>query len=181
MKVFLLGDPEVGKTNLLCAWANATIHPFYSPTIGVDFKLVDDLQVWDGAGERSFSTLVESYVKGCDIFIVAYTWKNVNSMKSVMDYWIPMIQRHKPVFELCLVRCQKDLDDRYPCPDPNLEKELHRLGYPIYETSSLTKEGVDELFDHYNVFEDEEFFADPDTTKEKNSFRCCPFFRFNKR
>lgn len=169
MKILLLGDANVGKSDLLCVWSNSNTPPFYSPTIGVDFKIVKKIHVWEGAGGRPYSSIVEAYVKGCDAFIIAYTWDNLESMKSVMSFWIPMVMRYHHILDVSLVRCKMDLDTR--CPDPNLEKQLHQLGYKIFETSSVTKQGIKELFEQYKENEFEQtFFLD------KPKSRKCPCF-----
>jgi small GTP-binding protein len=59
VKVILLGDSAVGKTNLLLRYVNADYHQTHVATIGIDFKVktVDlegyriKLQIWDTAGQ----------------------------------------------------------------------------------------------------------------------------------
>jgi len=59
LKVIIVGDSGVGKTNLLTYFCEGVFKDNYVATIGVDFKIkmlqVDDkkikLQIWDTAGQ----------------------------------------------------------------------------------------------------------------------------------
>lgn len=59
VKVIIVGDSGVGKTNLLTYFCEGIFKDSYVATIGVDFKIkmvqVDDkkikLQIWDTAGQ----------------------------------------------------------------------------------------------------------------------------------
>lgn len=59
LKVIIVGDSGVGKTNLLTYFCEGVFKESYVATIGVDFKIkmlqVDDkkikLQIWDTAGQ----------------------------------------------------------------------------------------------------------------------------------
>lgn len=59
MKVIVIGDSGVGKTNLITRFVENKFKPSYTATIGVDFKMkkfkLDDkiikMQIWDTAGQ----------------------------------------------------------------------------------------------------------------------------------
>lgn len=59
LKVIIVGDSGVGKTNLLTYFCEGVFKDSYVATIGVDFKIkmlnVDEkkikLQIWDTAGQ----------------------------------------------------------------------------------------------------------------------------------
>ncbi len=59
LKVIIVGDSGVGKTNLLTYFCEGVFKDSYVATIGVDFKIkmlqLDDkkirLQIWDTAGQ----------------------------------------------------------------------------------------------------------------------------------
>lgn len=59
IKLVILGDTAVGKTNLLLRFTDEAYKPTHLPTIGVDFKvkkmLINDkkvkCQLWDTAGQ----------------------------------------------------------------------------------------------------------------------------------
>lgn len=72
MKVVIIGDSAVGKTNILLRFVNEEYKMTHITTIGVDFKIktvnVDGtrikMQIWDTAGQERFKTITETYYKG---------------------------------------------------------------------------------------------------------------------
>ena len=59
VKVVMIGDSGVGKTNMLLRYCDGCFKPNYASTVGVDFKIkiiqVENLkiklQIWDTAGQ----------------------------------------------------------------------------------------------------------------------------------
>jgi small GTP-binding protein len=72
IKLVLLGDSSVGKTNLLLRFTEENYRSTHTPTIGVDFKIKHmnisgkrvKCQLWDTAGQERFRTITETYYKG---------------------------------------------------------------------------------------------------------------------
>lgn len=69
IKVVILGDPGVGKTNILQRYINNTFSHQYQCTLAVDFfaktlKIKDfnvRVQFWDTAGQERFNTISQTY------------------------------------------------------------------------------------------------------------------------
>lgn len=88
MKVLLIGDTGVGKTNILLRYFEdkfnsehlATVG-FWSDYVGIDFKTkklpIDGrlfrLQVWDTAGQERFRTITQAYYRGAMGIIIIYS------------------------------------------------------------------------------------------------------------
>jgi len=81
VKLVIIGDSAVGKTNILLRFVNDEYKINHVTTIGVDFKVkilpVDGLnikmQIWDTAGQERFKTITESYYKGAAGVIFVYS------------------------------------------------------------------------------------------------------------
>lgn len=69
VKILIMGDTGVGKTNILTRYVENRFNDSYMATIGVDFKiktiLIDDInikmQIWDTAGQERFKTIINTY------------------------------------------------------------------------------------------------------------------------
>jgi small GTP-binding protein len=78
MKILIVGNSSVGKTNLLNRLAGQRFCNSYVSTIGLDFKVksmqvgdkVVKLQMWDTAGQERFRTLPKTYFKSASIVIL---------------------------------------------------------------------------------------------------------------
>ena len=81
LKVVVIGDSAVGKSNIVFRFTEGTFHDTHLATIGVDFRmkslLVDGsklkLQVWDTAGQERYKTLAQSYYRGACGLILVYS------------------------------------------------------------------------------------------------------------
>jgi Ras-related protein Rab-8A len=81
VKLIIIGDSGVGKTNILMKFCEQEFKSSYVATIGVDFKIktiqVEDkrfkLQIWDTAGQERFKNITQTYYKGAVGIILAYS------------------------------------------------------------------------------------------------------------
>ena len=71
IKIVIVGDSGVGKTNLLHRYTDKKFLENTKGTLGVDFhsltKIIDDTQVkiqfWDTAGQENYHAIVTNYYK----------------------------------------------------------------------------------------------------------------------
>lgn len=81
VKLVIIGDSAVGKTNILLRFVNDEYKVSHITTIGVDYKVkilpVDGvnikMQIWDTAGQERFKTITETYYKGSAGIIFVYS------------------------------------------------------------------------------------------------------------
>lgn len=81
VKLIIIGDSGVGKTNMIMKFCEQGFRDNYIATIGVDFKVktiqVEDkrfkLQIWDTAGQERFRNITQTYYKGAVGVILAYS------------------------------------------------------------------------------------------------------------
>ena len=96
VKLIIIGDSGVGKTNILLKFCDGEFKLNYVATIGVDFKIktiqVDDkrikLQIWDTAGQERFKNINQTYYKGAIGIILTYSITDLNSFHNVGIYWL---------------------------------------------------------------------------------------------
>ena len=80
MKVIVIGDCGVGKTNILVQFCENTFRPNYVATIGVDFKVKTvtthgrrvKMQIWDTAGQERFKNITQAYYKSAAGILMVY-------------------------------------------------------------------------------------------------------------
>ncbi|KAI5506195.1 Ras family protein [Trichomonas vaginalis G3] len=72
LKIFLIGDSGVGKTNLLARFTRDQFNPESKSTIGVEFasktmqiegKTIK-AQIWDTAGQERYRAITSAYYRG---------------------------------------------------------------------------------------------------------------------
>lgn len=104
IKVVMVGDQAVGKTQLLSRLARDEFDSFHQRTMGVEFATktisfqnkIIKLQVWDTSGESRFLPIITSYFRGADIMllVIAGTDK-VDKIRQITD-WLKTIHKEFP-------------------------------------------------------------------------------------
>jgi len=91
VKIVIIGDSGVGKTNILLRFCDNDFKISYSTTIGVDFKIKIiniegckiKLQIWDTAGQERYKNINQTYYKGAIGVILAYSITDEKSFENV--------------------------------------------------------------------------------------------------
>ncbi|MES1910021.1 MAG: hypothetical protein MHM6MM_002687 [Cercozoa sp. M6MM] len=161
MKVVIVGDAGVGKSALLNRFGNGAFDPSYISTIGVDFlvKVVTPksspsgqqvkLQLWDTAGQERFRAITRAYYSGAHAIVVCFDLNAYDSFEHVTR-WVQEVRRHNATGQLLLCGTKSDQSKRVvPAADIEaLQHERLREEVKYFETSSLTGDGVDDMFNH---------------------------------
>ena len=98
VKVVIIGDTAVGKTNILLRYVNEEYKMSHITTIGVDFKIKTvsvegvkiKMQIWDTAGQERFKTITQTYYKGAAAVILVYSVADKKTFHS-LENWIKQI------------------------------------------------------------------------------------------
>lgn len=91
LKLIIIGDCGVGKTNILMRYCEDSFKLNYVSTIGVDFKVksmqVGDkrlkFQIWDTAGQERYRNITQTYYKGAAGIILVYSLTEEKSFQNL--------------------------------------------------------------------------------------------------
>lgn len=103
VKLVLIGDTAVGKTNILLRYVNEEYKMSHITTIGVDFKIKTvniegvkiKMQIWDTAGQERFKTITETYYRGAAGVVLVYSITDRKTFHN-MENWIKQINETQP-------------------------------------------------------------------------------------
>jgi small GTP-binding protein len=104
IKVVLVGDSGVGKSNLMARYVKDTFSAKADDfTIGVEFATKTSeadgrnvkLQIWDTAGQERFRTVSSAYYRGSKGVFVVYDITNKESFSNVST-WLEALKQHLP-------------------------------------------------------------------------------------
>src|SRR5712691_9656970 len=104
-KVVLLGDGGVGKTSLVRRFVVDQYSDGYITTVGTkvskrsvslgsplaEVEMV--MQIWDVLGQKGYSGVQETAIKGAQGVLLVYDATNDESRRALEDYWIPAVWR----------------------------------------------------------------------------------------
>ena len=155
-KSILVGDSYVGKTNILSKYIKNEFNQNTKSTVGVEFgtkilKIEDKIikaQVWDTAGQERYKSITSAYYKGAKGAFIVYDITNRETFESV-DKWIQDLNMNSDKnITLLLIGNKKDLEDKRDVTKEEGEEKAKSFGLAFLETSALTGENIDKVFDY---------------------------------
>ena len=156
-KVIVIGDPAVGKTELLEKFTCNKFEERYLPTVGInilkepielkEFNAIVNLMFWDIAGQPQFYMLHRPYFNGADAMLLVFditrssTFSNINNWYSVaVKYGLSGIPR-------ILIGNKAHLKRERKIILPMAVHLAEKLNAHYYETSILSGENIKEAFE----------------------------------
>ncbi len=189
IKLLVLGDSSVGKTNFILKFIENKFDNYYMSTTGIDLKasslVIKDkkikLQLWDTAGQEKYNAITKNLFLKVQGIIIMYDITSENSFTSLKK-WVNSIK------EECGQNMQKIMVGN-KC-DLNWERVVRKeraLQYSneenidYIETSSKTGENIraaivklcEKVIDNTQIGQDSSFTLDMSSHKKKNKGSCC--------
>ena len=153
-KYIIVGDPSVGKSNLLMKFAHNKFTEEYQATIGVEFgakniefnNQIYRIQIWDTAGQENFRSITRAYYKNSVCAMVVYDITNLESFQHVQN-WIEDIQNQSPkTVTIVLIGNKIDLEDKRVISYDEGNEFAIKNGIIFAETSAKTGDGIEDIF-----------------------------------
>ena len=155
LKIVLIGDSGVGKTNILSRFINNEFSLTTQATVGVEFgskiikkgeKLIK-LQIWDTAGQERYKSITSAYYKGSKGAFVVYDISRKSTFDNV-DKWIDELKNHgsEDVF-IMLVGNKSDLKDKREISEEDVQKKAQLYNVAFCETSALEGKNIEYAFE----------------------------------
>lgn len=167
IKCVIIGDGAVGKTCLLVSYTTNAFPGEYIPTVFDNYSaniIVDgnpiNLGLWDTAGQEDYDRLRPLSYPNTDVFLLCFSLISPTSFANVSAKWHPEITYYAPYVRFILVGTKLDLrndpytldklhkKDSAPITTEDAQRMCDKLeGYKYIECSSLTQQGLKEVFD----------------------------------
>jgi small GTP-binding protein len=153
-KTLLIGDANVGKSNLLLRYVKNEFVPDMKSTVGVEFgsKILKifginiKVQIWDTAGQERYRSVTSSYYKGSKGVLIVYDISNYNSFESV-DRWINEFRmKSEENSAIILVGNKNDIEEERKVTKEEGEEKAKKYNLAFFETSAKDGKNVEEAF-----------------------------------
>mmetsp|Transcript_28702 Transcript_28702/g.37634 ORF Transcript_28702/g.37634 Transcript_28702/m.37634 type:complete len:227 (-) Transcript_28702:366-1046(-) len=173
-KIVLVGDPGVGKTNLLSCFTSyrkdagsnsgtvASFNENRKPTVGVEFAtwIVKHpngdrikAQIWDTAGQERYHAITKSHYRRAAGAMLVYDVTSRASFENAKNMWLKEL-RESADSESNLLDCtilvgnKTDLEDKRTVSEAEMSTAAAGLGLALSRcTSAKTGENVDQAFE----------------------------------
>ena len=154
IKIIIIGNQSVGKTNLINRYVKGEFSNDYMITIGMDFLTcnleLDDkifkLRLWDTAGSEQFRSVTKGYYSNSCCALIVYDITDVNSFISVKQWIEDCHNFASKNIHLVLVGNKIDLKDQRKVSKEEGEELATEFGMDFFESSALSGENIDDIF-----------------------------------
>ena len=149
IKVILLGEAGVGKTNLIRramgldfeSNIEATVlSSYYENDLVVD-NLKYSYQLWDTAGQEKYHSLNKLFIKNSKIIIIIFSIDNRASFDKI-DFWVNNTKEilGNDSYILSIVGNKSDLYEEQDIDDETINEKVKELGIKYKLTSAAVKD-----------------------------------------
>lgn len=155
IKIVLVGDSGVGKTNLLLRWAHGSFNKESIPTIGVEFatKTIEidgklaKVQIWDTAGQERYRAITSAYYRGAVGALLVYDVASISTFNNVTR-WLEEIRENSEEDMVCiLIGNKSDLEEQRTVPTEEGISFSKKEKIMFMETSAKHDIHIDEAFE----------------------------------
>ena len=154
IKIIIIGDQNVGKTNIIHRFTDGEFSNQYMITIGMDYishnikinKNIFHLQLWDTAGSERFRSITKGYFSNSACAIIVYDITNEKSFDSIKE-WVNECKLYtNKNIHLVLVGNKNDLKEQRKIEKEQGEELAKEYDMKFFEASALTGDNIEEIF-----------------------------------
>jgi len=154
LKVVLIGDSGVGKSNLLSRYTRNEFNIESKSTIGVEFATrsitIDGKQVkaqiWDTAGQERFRAITNTYYRGAVGALLVYDVSKLSTYEHVSQWLKELRDQGDPGLIILMVGNKSDLVESRAVTTEEASTFAEENGLKFIETSAMNASNVEEAF-----------------------------------
>ena len=176
LKVVIVGDSGVGKSNLIKRFTSNEFNANSKATVGVEFlsksyKINDKIfkiEMWDTAGQERYKSITSAYYKGAKGALIVYDITRKCTFDNI-DKWISDLKLNGDK-NICIVILgnKSDLDDKREVSKGDGIKKSEMYKTAFLETSALNGDNIGKAFDEIieQIIQNNKSFFEDSNKKE---------------
>ena len=153
-KVVIVGDSNVGKTNLVRRFMTNTFNKDSKATVGVEFlsknfiieNKIFKVELWDTAGQERYKAITAAYYKGAKGAMIVYDVTSQSSFDNVEKWHNELVLKGSKNINIIVIGNKNDLKQSKIISSEMCKEKGSFLQIPVMETSALDASNVKEAF-----------------------------------
>ena len=153
-KIVLIGDSNVGKTNILSKYLQNEFNPDSKATVGVEFgsktfNINDNVikaQIWDTAGTEKYRSITNAYYKGAKGAFVVYDISRKTSFNNIDKWLFDLKNNGDENINIILIGNKIDLEHQREVTTEEGEKKAVLNKASFIETSAKNGDNIEKAF-----------------------------------
>ena len=155
IKVILIGDSGVGKTNIMSKFLKNQFLEDSKATVGVEFgsKLFIQqghkikAQIWDTAGQEKYKAITSAYYKGSKGALVIYDITQKETFANI-EKWVNDLKcKGYPKITVIIIGNKNDLEEKRQISKEQGEEKAKSFGCAFLETSAFSGDNIEKAFE----------------------------------
>ena len=155
IKLIVIGDSSVGKTNLIVRYNGGEFDSKSQSTNTASFiskelefgEKVYRINVWDTAGQEKYHSLAKIFMKGANIALLVYAINDKISFDN-LDFWYEKVREVSGDIIVGIAGNKIDLFEEEKISEDEAREKANKYNAKIKFTSALNEEtGVDEIIE----------------------------------
>ena len=156
IKVILIGDSGVGKTNIIIRYNGGQFDPNSLPSNSSSFiakyytfgNKIYRINVWDTCGQEKYHSLTKIFVKDSQIALLVYAINDYNSFKN-LDFWYNTVKDACNNIIFAVIGNKSDLFEEEKVDENEAITKAKEYNASFKLTSALNDDnGIDEIIEN---------------------------------
>ena len=170
VSAIFLGDSPVGKTSIIYSIVDDGQVPPVTATISIGTFKKNNIVLYDTMGHKKFRILLPRHIQKSQICVLVFDLTDSDTLNSVKSLH-SLVQEVGNKVKFLLVGNKSDKDDERTVNSTDAYKVAKELGIPedcYFETSTLNRNGIQDLFNKIELIAETETFPDTDDSDNQN-------------
>ena len=154
-KIVIIGDTNVGKSNILSRYLTNEFTSNTKSTVGVELGIKflkikntsTKIQIWDTAGQERYQAITSSYFRGSDGCFIVYDITNETSFNNIEKWFDKIHEENDKEIPVIIVGNKYDLENERKIPTEKAKEKAQNLKCAFYETSALKAINIEQIFE----------------------------------
>ena len=153
-KIILIGDAEVGKTNIISRYVDGEFLENNISTIGVEYKTKELdvngekilLQIWDTSGQEKYNAITKNYLRGSDVILFVFDVTKKESFDNINN-WLKLSEGIEGNFVKILVGNKNDKGEKKISQEV-IKNFYEKNNMKYFKISAKEDDNINELFEY---------------------------------
>ena len=156
-KIILIGDAEVGKTNIISRYVDGKFLEENISTIGVEYKTKElnelnvnkekiILQIWDTSGQEKYNAITKNYLRDSDFILFVFDVTKKESFENINN-WLKLSEGIEGNFEKILVGNKFDKEEK-EISNEDIINFSEEKNMRHFEISAKNGDKINDLFEY---------------------------------
>ncbi len=155
LKLIVIGDSGVGKTNIIRRYISNTFSDDSKATVGVEFftksfRVNNDivkLEIWDTAGQERHKSITSAYYKGSRGALLVYDITRPSTFEDVENWMTEIKEKVRGSLKIMIIGNKLDLTNERKVDTETALDKAKSLNVPLMETSAFNSTNIQKAFE----------------------------------